>query len=162
MKKKLLTVLIGLMGILLIYTSGCGFGGYTLGQQMEMGPFVFKVSGSSEQFDYDGGGNKYKKLFVDLLLDTEKSTETNIKFDDFMNGESKGYKMIRFPPMKIKDKSGTKFDCIDVKRVGEATRWKAEFWLIVPRLGTKSRLDYLDRTSSDFSLIIKNPDRRKG
>ena len=63
--------------------------------------------------------------------------------------------------MKIKDKSGVKFDG-DVKKISGSARWRAEFWLIVPRRGNKSRLDYLDRTTSDFNLIIKNPDKRKG
>jgi hypothetical protein len=160
MKKRLLTVLIVLMGIFLIYTSGCDSGRYTLGQQIEMGPFVFEVSGASEGFDYTSSREKYKKIYVDLLLDTEKSTETNIKFDDFMNGMSKGYRMIVFPAMKIKDKSGRKFD--GWIRSGGDTRWRAEFGLIVHSRGSKSRLDYLDRTSSDFNLTIKNPDRRKG
>jgi hypothetical protein len=162
MKKRLLTVLIVLMGIFLIYTSGCDSGEYTFGQQIEMGPFVFEVSGASEGVDYFSGSKEYKKIYVDLLLDTEKSTETNIKFDDFMNGKSKGNSMFIFPAMKIKDKSGTKFDGVDVKRVGGDTRWRADFDLIVLSRGTKSRLDYLDRTSSDFNLIIKNPERRKG
>jgi hypothetical protein len=162
MKKRFLTALIVLMGIFLIYTSGCDSGRYALGQQIEMGPFVFEVSGVSEGFDYISGSKKYKKIYVDLLLDTKKSTETNIKFDDFMNGKSKGNSMFIFPAMKIKDKSGTKFDGVHVKRVGGDTRWRADFDLIVLSRGTKSRLDYLDRTSSDFNLIIKNPDRRKG
>ena len=160
MKKILLTTLIMLMGIFLICTSGCDSGRYIVGQQIEMGPFVFEVSRSSEGFDYFSGSEKYKKIYVDLLLDTEKSTETNIKFDDFMNGKSKGNRMIIFPAMKIKDKSGRKFD--GWVKSGGATRWRAKFELIVLSRGTKSRLDYLDRTSSDFNLIIKNPDRRKG
>ena len=162
MKKILLTTLIMLMGIFLICTSGCDSGRYIVGQQIEMGPFVFEVSGASEGVDYINGSEEYKKIYVDLLLDTEKSTETNIKFDDFMNCKSKGNRMFISPAMKIKDKSGTKFDGVDVKSVGGTTRWRADFWLIVHSRGTKSRLDYLDRTSSDFNLIIKNPDRRKG
>lgn len=141
---------------------GCGSGGYNLNQQIEMGPFVFEVSGASEGFDYFNNSERYKKIYVDLLLDTEKCAETNIKFDDFMNGKSKGKRLIIFPAMKIKDKSGAKFDAMNVKRVGGDTRWRAEFWLIIHSRGIKSRLDYLDRTTSDFNLIIKNPDRRKG
>lgn len=160
MEKRLLIMLIVLMGIFLIYTSGCDSGRYTLGQQIEMGPFVFEVSGASEGVDYINGSEEYKKIYVDLLLDTEKSKETNIKFDHFMNGMSKGNRMIIFPAMKIKDKSGRKFD--GWIKSGGATRWRAEFMLIVFSLGSKNRLDYLDRTPSDFSLIIKNPDRRKG
>lgn len=139
---------------------GCGSGGYSLNQQIEMGPFVFEISGASEGFGYLNTSERYKKIYVDLLLDTEKCAETKIKFDDFMNGKSKGNRMIIFPAMKIKDKSGTKFDG-DVKRVSGDTRWRAEFWLIIHSRGIKSRLDYLDRTTSDFNLIIKNPDRRK-
>jgi hypothetical protein len=161
-KQKTISVLSFIVLSFLFPLSGCDSGGYTFGQQIEMGPFVFEVSGASEGVDYFSGSKKYKKIYVDLLLDTEKSTETNIKFDDFMNGKSKGNRMIIFPAMKIKDKSGTKFDGVDVKRVGGDTRWRADFWLIVHSRGTKSRLDYLDRTSSDFSLIIKNPERRKG
>ena len=139
---------------------GCGSGEYSIGQQIEMGPFVFKVLWADEEFDYISGNKKYKKIYVDLLLDTKKSKKTNIKFDDFMNGRSKGNRMIIFPAMKIKDKSGRKFD--GWVKSGGATRWRAEFELIVLSRGIKSRGDYLDRTSSDFNLIIKNPDRRKG
>ena len=120
-----------------------------MNQQIEMGPFVFEVSGASEGFDYFNNSERYKKIYVDLLLDTEKCAETNIKFDDFMNGKSKGKRLIIF-------------DGLNVKRVGGDTRWRAEFWLIIHSRGIKSRLDYLDRTTSDFNLIIKNPDRRKG
>jgi hypothetical protein len=140
---------------------GCGSGGYSLNQQIEMGPFVFEVSGASEGFDYLNNSERYKKIYVDLLLDTEKSAETNIEFHDFMNGMSKGHRMIIFPTMKIEDKSGAKFDG-DVKKVSGNTRWRAEFLLMNFARGIKSRLDYLDRTTSDFNLIIKNPDRRKG
>lgn len=140
---------------------GCGSGSYNLSQKIEMGPFVFEVSGAYEGFGYLNTGEKYKKIYVDLLLDAEKSAKTEIEFDDFMNGKSKGYRMIIFPAMKIRDKSGAKFDG-DVKRVSGETKWRAEFWLIIHSRGIKSRLDYLDRTPSDFNLIIKNPDRRKG
>jgi hypothetical protein len=126
-----------------------------------MGPFVFEVSGVSGGFGYLNTGERYKKIYVDLLLDTEKGEETKIKFGDFMNGKSKRNRMIIFPAMKIRDKSGAKFDG-DVKRVVGDTRWRAEFWLINFPRGIKSRLDYLDRATSDFNLIIKNPDRRKG
>jgi hypothetical protein len=140
---------------------GCGSGSYSLNQQIKMGPFVFEVLGSHEGFGYLNTGEKYKKIYVDFLLDTEKSAKAEMKFDDFMNGKSKGYRMIVFPAMKIKDKTGVKFDG-NVKSVSGDTKWRAEFWLIIHSRGIKSRLDYLDRTPSDFNLIIKNPDRKKG
>ena len=147
--------------LIILLFMGCGPGDYRMNQQIEMGPFVYKVSGTSEGFGYLNTGERYKKIYVDLWLDTEKIAETKIRFDDFMNGKSKNNRMIIFPAMKIVDKSGVRFDG-DVKRVSRNTKWRAEFWLIIHRRGIKSRLDYIDRAASDFNLVIKNPDRRKG
>jgi hypothetical protein len=140
---------------------GCGPTYYSFNEPIEMGPFVFEVSGASEGFDYFNTGERYKIIYVDLLLDTEKSAETKIEFHDFMNGKSKGNRMFIFPAMKIEDTTGAKFDG-NVKRASGETRWRVEFLLINFGRGIKSRVDYLDQTASDFNLIIKNPDRRKG
>ncbi len=139
----------------------CGPENYQMKQTVEMGPFVFEVTRASEKNDYFSSGKRYKKIYVDLRLYPDKSTVTNVTFDDFLNGEAKGKRMVVFPAMKIKDDHGNVFDGL-VNRLSGKRRWRAEFMLIDHRRGIPSRVDYLDLNARDFQLVIKNPDVRKG
>lgn len=146
--------------ILLLTLVTCGPDKYEMEQTIEMGPFVFEVINASAILDFFTSGEQYKKIYVDLLLHTDKSTPTKVSFDDFLNGEAKGQRMIVFPAMKIVDDQGKKFDGI-VNRVWEKTRWRAQFYLIDHWRGIQSGANYLDRQARDFQLVIKNPDPRK-
>lgn len=139
----------------------CGSDNYEMGQIIEMGPFVFEITNASDSTDFFTGGGRHKKIYVDLFLHTDKSRPSKMEFKDFMNGEANGKRMIVFPAMKIVDDQGKKFDGL-VNRVSGDTHWRAEFILIDFRRGTQSGVDYIDRQVSDFQLVIKNPDPRKG
>jgi hypothetical protein len=151
------------IGIVLFCLSlfACGPDWYQINQTIEMGPFVFEVTGTSERIEYFGGGGKHKKIYVDLLVHMDTSAPTTVEFGDFLNGEAKGYRLIVFPAMKIVNDKGEKFDGI-VNRVSGETRWRAEFYLIDHGRGIQSGLDYLDRQVGNFQLVIKNPDPKKG
>ena len=139
----------------------CGPDVYEMKQTIEMGPFVFEVTNASEKLDSFTSGERYKKIYVNLLLHTDKSTPTKVPFNDFLNGIGKEYRMIVFPKMKIVDDKGKEFDGW-VERVLGKTSWRAKFDLYYPQRRIQSGLDYVDRHVRDFRLVIKNPDPKKG
>lgn len=140
---------------------------YQMGQAVEMGPFAFTVESASEKkpsFSKSRGDKArryYKTILVDFELDPGRSSGAKVKFDDFLNDTAGETGMFVKPLVKIVDREGRKFDGL-VYRVSGREHWRAEFALVVPRRGTKSAQDYLDRQVSDFRLLIENPDRREG
>jgi hypothetical protein len=149
------------IGLLIFSVIACSDATYDMRQIIEMGPFAFEITKASEKIEIFTGGGRHKRIYVYMKLHTDKSTPTNVDFGDFLNGRAKGNRMIESPTMKIVDNKGKKFDSI-VNRVSGKTRWRAEFILIDHRRGIPSGLDYLDRHVSDFQLVIKNPDPKKG
>ena len=149
------------LAIAIFLMAACGSDTYEMKQKIEMGPFVFEVTNASERVEFFTGGGRHKRIYVDLLLHTDKSSPSKVGFKDFMNGGAKEPRMIVFPAMKIVDDHGKKFDGL-VNRVSGDTYWQAEFLLVDFRRGIKSGLDYTDRHIHNFQLVIKNPDPRKG
>jgi hypothetical protein len=149
------------IALLVLSVFACAPATYEMGQPIEMGPFVFEVTNTSEQLHFFTGGGRCKKIYVSLQLHTDQSMPTKVEFGDFLNGEAKGQRMIVFPAMKLVDGNGKKFDGI-VNRVSGETLWRAEFYLIDHRRGIQSGLDYLDKAVEDFRLVIKNPEVREG
>jgi hypothetical protein len=122
------------IGLLIFSVIACSDATYDMRQIIEMGPFAFEITKASEKIEIFTGGGRHKRIYVYMKLHTDKSTPTNVDFGDFLNGRAKGNRMIESPTMKIVDNKGK-----------------------IP-----SGLDYLDRHVSDFQLVIKNPDPKKG
>lgn len=134
---------------------------YQMGQAIEMGPFTFSVERASEKMSSLSKGPRSKTILVDFELDPERSSGAKVKFDDFLNNTAGETGMFIKPLVKVVDHEGQEFLGL-LYRVSGRKRWRAEFMLVVPRRGTKSAQDYLDRPMSDFRLLIENPGRRDG
>ena len=77
------------LAIAIFLMAACGSDKYEMKQTIEMGPFVFEVTNASERVEFFSGGQRHKRIYVDLLLHTDKSSPSKVEFKDFMNGEAR-------------------------------------------------------------------------
>ncbi len=122
---------------------------HAMGDAIAMGPFVFSVDGTSE-----GLWREDKVINVRLRLDQERSQPFKKPFSEFL-----------FTEMELVDRAENSVELSSFGPVSgtvlSADEWEARFTLSEIASKVQKGEELGDRVS-DFSLEIKNPDRREG
>jgi hypothetical protein len=137
---------------------------YGLYDPIEMGPWVFQVTGAKGRTENRG----IRLKVISVSLELENYQERHEKpFDDFLNGRKQNSALIR-PKIWLVSDAGKKFDgSVSPKSGGSmrSKRWNVAFELVefsMRENSSDTAKRYFDSQPADFRLVIQNPDRREG
>ncbi len=135
---------------------------YDLRQPIEMGPFVFRVTGAYS----DKPATGHPKIIVDFSVsyDTDPSFEFAEYFNDDVDSEGNPthdrrsiLPRVSNPRMRVVDSHGHGFLGLVKGESGEFIIWDVQL-----RGQEKFEEEHADLEPEDFRLLITNPDPQKG